>query len=367
MNNDRIVGNAPLQPANDIKRARVAASLFFLAGGIGISSWAPLIPLAKSQLGLDDGALGILLLFFGTGAIVAMPLTPRVITMIGIRRTAVITGVLLAASLPCLLYWHSFLAMALCLFAFGAVTGMLDVALNQQAALIQDAYGRHLMSSFHVLYSLGCIPGSLGFGLLQRAGLSPYPSIFCISGLLIGIIVSQYPKFLQEEAKPPVRAAFGFLRGAVLLQDIRHFDPSFSGLGFSLYSGAMAVMRLGGDRMVNRIGPANTVLSGGMLATAGLLIMVGIPDVRAPLPGFVLIGVGCANMIPVFITTAGKIRGGPSGLALPAVIAMTYAGALTGSALIGFVARFLPLPGALEVEAIFLLLLATCFTLKKFN
>ena len=47
---------------------------FFIPGFV-IASWAPLVPFAKTRIGLDDGMLGVLLLCLGLGSIVAMPLS----------------------------------------------------------------------------------------------------------------------------------------------------------------------------------------------------------------------------------------------------------------------------------------------------
>jgi predicted MFS family arabinose efflux permease len=390
MNNDRMAVNAGLRTAGAVKRARKATSLYFFAGGIGISSWAPLIPLAKSRLGLDDAALGILLLFFGIGAIVVMPLAPKFIVRAGLGRATLISGVLMAVSLPALLCLSSFPAMVVGLLIFGGSTGLLDVALNQQAVLIQDACGRRLLSGFHGLSSLGGILGALAFGLLQHMGLSAVPAICSVSCLLIVTMVSQYFNLFQKGIERRARGGVRFPGGpalllglmafvialtdgavldwgAILLQDYRRFDPSFSGLGFSLYSVAMAAMRLEGDRIVDRIGPGKVVLYGGMLVTSGLWVLVTIPDGRASLLGFVLMGLGCANIIPIFFTAAGRIQRGAAGFALPAVIAMTYAGALSGPALIGLGARVFTLPGTMGLAAFFVILAVVGFTLKNFK
>ncbi len=41
----------------DLPKARSATRLIFLVCGIGISSWAPMVPYVKDRLGLNDGSL----------------------------------------------------------------------------------------------------------------------------------------------------------------------------------------------------------------------------------------------------------------------------------------------------------------------
>ncbi len=42
----------------DRPATRLATRLAFLVAGFGIACWAPLVPFAKTRLGVDDGILG---------------------------------------------------------------------------------------------------------------------------------------------------------------------------------------------------------------------------------------------------------------------------------------------------------------------
>ena len=70
-------------------REQIATRLAFFIAGFSTAAWAPLVPLAKERLGLDDGSLGLLLLCLGLGSITAMPITGVLTTRIGCK--AVIT------------------------------------------------------------------------------------------------------------------------------------------------------------------------------------------------------------------------------------------------------------------------------------
>ena len=56
------------------------------------------------------------------------------------------------------------------LFVVGACNGGLDVAMNAQAALVEQRYARPIMSSFHGLWSIGGLVGAALGGLVATQG-----------------------------------------------------------------------------------------------------------------------------------------------------------------------------------------------------
>jgi predicted Kef-type K+ transport protein len=71
--------------------------------------------------------------------------------------------------------------------------------------------------------------------------------------------------------------------------------------------------------------------------------------------GFALVGVGCANIVPVLFTSVGRQTAMPENLAVPAMIALGYAGVLAGPAAIGFVAQATSLSAAFLTVALMLI------------
>jgi hypothetical protein len=62
--------------------------------------------------------------------------------------------------------------------------------------------------------------------------------------------------------------------------------------------------------------------------------------------GFLLIGLGASNLVPVLFRRAGKQKVMPAGLAVAAITTAGYAGILIGPAGVGFVAKIGGLPMA---------------------
>jgi predicted MFS family arabinose efflux permease len=370
-------------------QARRASLLIFLVCGIGLSSWAPMVPFAKTNLDLDEATLGIILLALGAGAILTMPTVGMLINKYGSRKVMLTAAIVIAIILPLLLMASSGVQLAAALFVFGAAIGAIDVAMNAHAVLVQERYGRHIMSSFHGLFSLGGLFGSIGLGLLIRyADLSPTLAAVSISVLLLVIAASQY-KYLLPHSEENTVESFSFVvpRGPVLilglmcfvfflaegaildwsgvfLQFNRGFDPTAAGLGYAAFSIAMAVMRLTGDKIVQKIGSGKVVVYGALLAALGYFIVVTITWPGAALIGFVLVGLGAANAVPVFFTAAGNIPGVATSVSIAAVTTLGYSGQLAGPAFIGFIAELTSLPLALGLVGGLLLLVAATYREK---
>lgn len=367
------------------RAARKACLLVFLVCGIGLSSWAPMVPVAKTNLNLDDATLGFVLLALGAGAILTMPFTGALINKYGSRRVSLVAAIVIAIMLPILLLINSAVQLAVALFIFGAAIGSIDVAMNSQAVVVQDRYGKHIMSSFHGMFSLGGLIGSIGLGFLIKIGLSPLLAAVCISILLLLITIIEYKNLIPHKEEEKVDSfSFSLPKGpvlilgimcfifflaegslldwsAVFLQFNRGFDPTMAGLGYAAFSVAMAIMRLTGDKIIHKLGSAKVVLFGALISSAGFFIATCIPSQAAALIGFIMVGLGAANVVPIFFTAAGNIPNVPTSVALPAVTTVGYAGQLAGPALIGFIAEAFSLPIALGFVGALLLLVAITY------
>ncbi len=380
-------------------QAKKATQYIFLVCGFALSSWAPMVPFAKERLQLNDGSLGLLLLLLGAGAISMMPLSGYLSKLYGTRVIILISGLIAAVFLPVLLLMPNPWTMGAALFVFGAGIGVIDVAMNSHGIHVQNKYGRPIMSSLHGLFSVGGLCGSLGLGLLMRLGLNPLMAAVSISILLILILIWKYPSLFTKEQEGhetdhhtheagKIKSKFGWLsarviflgaacfavflsEGAMLdwsalfLKENRGVDAAFAGVGYATFSIAMASMRLLGDRIVERFSGKTVVIGGGLLAALGIFIAVATPWIPVTLLGFVLLGVGAANIVPVFFSEGGRLKGIPASVAIPAISTMGYAGQLAGPALLGFIAYHFSLTIALTFTGVLLLSVALSYAFRK--
>jgi MFS family permease len=137
-------------------------------------------------------------------------------------------------------------------------------------------------------------------------------------------------------------------------------DVEQGGLGFVLFSVAMTVMRLTGDALTARIGDRAIMIWGSLVAIAGFIVILTAPVVAVAMAGFILIGVGAANVVPVLFRRAGSQTVMPPVLAIAAITTTGYAGILLGPAVIGFVADHVGLTLAFWMIPVMLLSVLLC-------
>ncbi|WCS26831.1 MFS transporter [Methylobacterium sp. NMS14P] len=362
---------------NAARGQRVSTRLLFLIVGIANATWAPLVPLVKDRAGLDAAGLGLLLLTFGVGSILAMPSAGAAAARLGFRPVLLAGTLALGLALPVLAVASGLVPLTLGLLLFGAGMGAVDCVMNLQAVAVERRSGHPMMSGFHGLYSLGCILGALIASGLLAAGLGAGWSVLLLVAGIAALFAAAWPGILPTDRGGARGPAFALPRGPVLVLGLlcfvvfltegsaldwsavfliqqRGLDPAWAALGYAAFSVTMTAGRLAGDRVVARLGRRSVVVLGGLLAAVGLALSVLVPAWEAALAGYALVGAGCANIVPVLFTAAGRQRAMPESVAVPAVTTLGYAGVLAGPALIGFAAQALGLPAALLIVAVLL-------------
>ncbi|MEY9127339.1 MFS transporter [Bradyrhizobium yuanmingense] len=352
----------------DRPATRLATRLAFLVAGFGIACWAPLVPFAKARLAVDDGVLGLLLLSLGIGSVVAMLLTGVLSARYGSRPIIVAGGLGLTLVLPLLAIASSPLALALALLAFGAALGSIDVAMNIHAVEVERAARRPLMSGFHALFSIGGFAGSALMTALLSVQLGALASTLICSVLMLIAMLVTWPRLLrsvQVQEGPlfvlphgsvlllALLGAITFLVegaildwGALLVIGAGLVSEAQGGIGYIVFSIAMTIGRLSGDAIVARIGDRTTLLWGSLIAIAGFVVLLTAPVAAVAVAGFLLIGLGASNLVPVLFRRAAQQKVMPTGLAVAAITTAGYAGVLLGPAGVGFVAQLGGLPMA---------------------
>ncbi len=96
---------------------------------------------------------------------------------------------------------------------------------------------------------------------------------------------------------------------ALHLEQDLHASPGVAAAGFSCFALAMAVGRFTGTRMLERLGQTRTLVFGGATAAVGMLVGALAPSLWAALLGFVVTGLGLANLFPIAVERAGALAG----------------------------------------------------------
>ena len=354
--------NKFMSPQKVQKLQRHSTRAMFFVGGFGAASWAPLVPILRERLAIGEDVLGMLLLCIGIGSLLTMPISGAAASRFGCKRVLIPAGILFAIMLLVLCNISNFALAIPSLLIFGAVMGCIDVVVNIQAVIVEKAAGRQLMSGMHALWSVGGFVGAGLFGVwVGIIGLTPLMSTI-IAALIIMAIVFKYGTYLLPHGGEKSGKIFAIPRGivtfvgiiafiaflvegaimdwsGVFLTTVRNFDISLAGVGFTMFSAAMLIMRLVGDRLSQAAGQKLVVLSGSTLAFIGFLSIIFADSAILIYLGFFMIGIGSANIVPIFFSMLGKQKVMPISTAVPAVTTLGYLGILAGPAAIGFLAH----------------------------
>lgn len=356
-------GPAPAAIPAEVRRARLATAVVFAVHGAVGGSFAARLPWIADHVGVSAGGLGVALLMPGIGAILTMPISARLAHRYDLRTLVrVLIGAwcatLLLPSLPA-----SLLLLCPALAIYGAASGLADVAMNSHAVVVEQRYGRSVMSGLHGCWSVGGLVGSGVAAIFARAGVDARLHFLVIAAVLvaIGVAASRYvlPHRPEPEAAAPpafalpsrlvlpigligLCAVFGEGAGldwsAVYVRDQLGQASSIAALTVATFSFSMAAGRFAGDYVVRRIGAVTAVRAAAAFATAGAATVVLARQVALVVTGFALLGVGVAIVVPLVFAAAGRIGTQP-GRSIAGVAGIAYGSGLIAPGVIGGIAH----------------------------
>jgi MFS family permease len=365
-------------PTPSVARLRAAVTALFLLDGAVFGSWASRVPDVAAQVGATHSQLGVALLCLSLGALAAMRATGALSARFGAGPVSAAAAIAVSAGavLPGLV--SSVLALCVALFLFGAATGMVNVAANAVGVQVEARVGRPILSGLHAGFSFGGLAGALiGGAASSLLGVAPHLALVTAAGLFVSAWV--LPALLgarrgDVEPHRPEHGARGGRRptavlvvlgaiagctafgegaltdwGALLLREQLAAPETLAAAGYAGFALAMALGRLFGGRMLVAWGERQLLVGGTLLAALGTLAAVTTSSLWIALGGFVVVGLGLANVFPLAIARAGLLGGAP-GIALATTVG--YTGLLGGPPAIGFLADSVGLPVALSSVAV---------------
>lgn len=343
------------------KKEQMAARMAFFISGFAVSTWAPMIPAVKDKLHIGADVLGMLLLSIGISAFIFMPLAGIFSRSYGCKKVLRVAIVVMALDLVILSLLGNIWSFLVFLVVFGAAMGCIDVNMNLNAVIVENASKKRMMSGMHALWSIGCFAGAGLFSLLAKVGLNMTFIAAVHSFIVLAFTVIYSRHFLNFKGagneKPiaipkGIVVFFGLLacitflgEGAVmdwsgvLLTEVKNTELSLAGVGYAVFSVAMLCMRLVGDKIVAALGEEKTVIFGSLTGVLGLLSVIFLENFYVIQLGFVLMGIGLANIVPTIYSLTKYQTDMPINAAVTAITSMGYTGVILGPAVLGFVAH----------------------------
>ncbi|MCT4371626.1 MFS transporter [Yangia mangrovi] len=373
----------------DIRIPRIATTAVFFINGMALALFFANISLIKDALQLSDSSLGSALGLQGLGTVVFVVIGSLVAIRLGTRATMLIGACFMSAALTAIGSAGSFYPFLLAVLALGAANSFVDVSMNTHASLVEREYSREIMPTFHAAYNFGGFAGAAIASVLIRMTETAMTSLLLAGVAMVAILVVGWTflgdlrpsKSVSEERPlfPSLRKIGGnstllllgsliavalFVENAmngwsgVYLNNVVGQDAARAADAFAAFQIALAIGRLGGSWALARLGARRVIIFGGLLASAGVVLVVTVISHWAALIGFAAIGLGLANCTPMFFTrAAAAIPSAPAvGIALANVIG--YLGYIAGPVVLGLLSEVSDLKTAFLAVLAAMLLIA---------
>ena len=361
-------------PSDVLRHGRVFVCLLFATLGLTQGSWAARIPDVRDQLtGMTDAHWGALMLFATAGSLLSLALTLVAVGRVGPRRLAAGGVAVALVAAPLLTSAHSTVVLVAGLVTQGFAGNLLANAMNAQAVEVERGYRRRIMSSFHAVYSAGQLTGGVVGIAAAGAHVSP-PVQLTVTSTVLAVLLLLTRSWAPPAAARPPRAPgrplhrrlspqLGLLALIALLSSVNegaavqwsalftshalHAGPAAGAATFSCFSIAMTATRLGGDRVVQRVGRRTFLSASALVSAAGMALAVGVGTPAAALTGFALLGAGTGCMVPTVYSLAGNQPGLTAGEGVAVAALGQWPAFLLGPPLIGALSSALGLRTAL--------------------
>jgi len=369
--------SAPAPSPSAVSRATRGTMALFFANGATFATWGVHIPTIKARFGLSDAMLSLAMLAVAGGAILVMGPVGRWVGKMGSARASMLGGVAFACMTLVILAMPSFALLLPALLVFGMANAMFDVGMNAQAATVEASRStRPVMSALHGMFSLGGMIGAAFGGLMLSLQVPPLLHTALIAAMTAAVALGTRRGLLADHPVLPtadhhkdhatrglwllgLMAFLGLVgEGAmydwttVYMREVAEAPLAWISFGYAAFSGGMACGRFGGDRLRARFGDARTLTGSAWLGFAGIALAIAVPWPLAALIGFSLMGLGAANMVPIFFVAASRLPGVTAAEAIARVARFAYVGLLLGPVMIGGVAHLASLRIGIAVVAL---------------
>jgi len=186
---------------NELIKNRISIGILFLLCGLNFATWATRIPDFKYALHLTDAELGTVLMGLPLGSLVSLPIAGWLIAKFNSRVICIVAVFLYIIVIPLIGFSVGSYSLFACLFFFGMAGDILNIAMNTQVVALEAKMNKIIMSSFHAIFSIGLMLGSVIGGMLAKNGYAiqtHFYFIALINGLCIPLF---YPNLIKKEQK----------------------------------------------------------------------------------------------------------------------------------------------------------------------
>ncbi len=373
---------------SDRSAAWAIFGVFFFESSV-IGQWIPRIPDIKAALLLSDAQLGLALLAMPLGTLLGFSIAGHIMQKMGLRAACRLFMPLWALLFISPALANSLAQLMVALVISGLAIGMIETAMNTEAARIEKVAGKRLMSRCHGFWSLGTMIGALMGGLIAQQGVSVTLHFIVVMPLIaLGgyFVATALPKYGAQQIAPTVIDSAPLASGvvvqpmsgvdtpeqesrlfsipdrailllcimplgismvegafvdwsAVFMRDVMAASPLLIAVTYSFFAIVMAVVRLSGDTISERFGDVTVVRVSGMAATLGISVFALAPSPLWVFIGAAIAGAGVAIVFPLAVTAAANRPGKSPAQNVAALNMIAFTAFLIAPPLIGFLSE----------------------------
>ena len=346
-----------------MKVHRQAVSVLFFINGFLHANWASRLPEFQDLLAISNSQLGTLLFTMAVGALTAMPFTGWLSNSLGSASVTRLAGLLLCVTVAVLALSTNLVIESVIFFFIGIANGSMDVAMNEQAVLVERAYKKPIMSSFHAFWSIGMALGAGSGALFSKFEITLLHHLWSV--VFFGLIVVLWAtgKLIITDKTASSQGVSGFMLptraivplgliafcgmlaegsiidwSAIYMNKVIGESEAMGAIAFGAFSAAMMIGRITGDYLTNQIGKRNLLVFDALLSVAGMSIVILFASPLTTLVGFFLAGLGISTIVPIIYTTAGNSPGVTPSVGIAMASTIGYSGFFVGPPTIGYLA-----------------------------
>lgn len=342
------------------RRARVALLFQYFLSGFIFSALLSRFPALKDLYGMSVSQLSLVLLSMSVGSLLTMPLCVHLVGKFGSKKLSIV-GFVYMALLPVLTIMPNLYALYAACLVYGAFVTLLDVSINGNSIIVENAYKRPIISLFHALFYVGVCAGAMLSILMMVQGVTITTHYLLVSLFSVLSFLSIRRFFLKEtitRAKVMVNKKIMFPKGILLtlafvalcgrvvegsisdwstfyMKTVVQFPDHLAPLGLVIYSAFMSVGRFFCDAIRARYKESTILLGCCILAVDGVLIIIADSSFYFAFVGLFVAGLGISCLVPIIYSLAGRQKDVTPAMGIAMVNTISGTGFLFGPFVIG--------------------------------
>ena len=353
------------------QRARVSLLIQYFLSGFIFSALLSRFPSLQSYYGMSTVQLSFVLLSMSIGSLCTMPLCVYLVGKYGSKKMTV-AGFVYILLLPVLTVMPSipalgafrFLPLYLVCAIYGIFVSMLDVAINGNSIIVENAYKRPIISLFHAFYYVGVCAGASLSVLFMTKGVSVQWHYLIVSLFTVSVFAYIRRFYLKEtimHQKVASKRQILFPKGILLMlafvalcgrvvegsisdwstvymKTVVQFPENLAPLGLVIYSAFMSVGRFFCDAIRARYSGSTILLGCCLFAVTGVMIIISNTAFYFALLGLLVAGLGISCLVPIIYSLAGRQKDVTPAMGIAMVNTISGTGFLFGPFVIGVIA-----------------------------